>query len=59
MPLSVPKGVKGGWVTYLAHPKPGATVNLDNLIPDGTMVPGFHVKGPNSTVPVLRPKVVP
>jgi len=59
MPLSLPKGVKGGWVTYFAHPKPGATVDLDDLIPDGTMVPGFHVKGPNSTVPVLRPKVVP
>lgn len=59
LPLSVPDGVNKDWGTYLNHPKPGDAVALVDLLPDGTMVPGFFLKGQvqQSKVPVLRPKV--
>jgi hypothetical protein len=59
LPLSVPAGVQKGWDTYHNHPRPGEAVGLVDLIPDGTMVPGFFLKGQtqNSKIPVLRPKV--
>jgi hypothetical protein len=59
LPISVPYNVPGGWSAYINNPKgPGATVTLIDLIPDGTMVPGFYLKGRgnSSTIPVLRPK---
>jgi hypothetical protein len=59
LPLSVPKGVRGGWAAYLASPRAGAAVELTDLIPDGSMVPGFYANGPASTIPVFRPKVQP
>jgi hypothetical protein len=59
LPLSVPAGAHQGWTTYLSHPSPAAAVPLVDLILDGSMVPGFFLKGrgQQSTVPVLRPKV--
>jgi hypothetical protein len=59
MPLSTPRGIRGGWAAYLANPTPGGAIELDDLIPDGSMVRGFYAKGPTSTIPVLRPKVHP
>lgn len=56
LPLCVP-AQRGQWAGYLASPKPGGSVELDDLIPDGTMVPGFFANGPASTIPVLRPKL--
>ena len=45
----------------LGSPKPGEAVTLVDLIPDGSFVPGFFLKGQGqqSKVPVLRPKVQP
>ena len=61
LPLSMPAGVHKGWETYLGSPKPGEAVTLVDLIPDGSFVPGFFLKGQGqqSKVPVLRPKVQP
>jgi hypothetical protein len=61
LPLSVPAGVNKGWETYLANPNPGGAVTLVDMIPDGTLVPGFFLKGAGqqSKIPVLRPKVQP
>jgi hypothetical protein len=60
LPMSVPAGVSGGWDKYLAnHKAAGDLVDLVDLIPDGSMIPGFFLKGESekSLVPVLRPKV--
>jgi len=58
LPLSVPH-LSGGWATYLAAPNPGGTVFLDDLVPDGSMVPGFYSDGPATKIPVFRPKLKP
>lgn len=57
LPLSVPKGLKGGWAAYFNSPQENETVILDDFIPDGRMVPGFFAKGPASTIPTFRPKL--
>ncbi|MDQ6698638.1 MAG: hypothetical protein M3Z36_00450 [Acidobacteriota bacterium] len=60
LPMSLPYPEHNGWEGYLAHPKgAGDTVSLVDLIPDGSMIPGFYFKGRNqdSKIPVLRPKV--
>jgi len=60
LPLSLPAGVSGGWDKYFAsHKGSGDVVDVVDLIPDGSMIPGFFLKGQTqkSLVPVLRPKV--
>jgi len=58
LPLSVPKGVKGGWPKYFQdHEGAGDEVQLGDLKVDGKMVPGFHSNGPATQIPVFRPKV--
>lgn len=57
IPLSMPKGVRGGWETYLAGPAPSGTVKLEDAKTDSGWAPGFNYAGPNTKIPVLRPKV--
>lgn len=60
LPLSVPAGVSGGWDKYFTKPKGlGDPVDLVDIIADGSLIPGFFLKGQTqaSLVPVLRPKV--
>jgi hypothetical protein len=59
LPMQVPAGVPGGWTAYLSNPSKGESVELSDLIIDGTMIPGFYANGPSSTLPVFRPKLKP
>jgi hypothetical protein len=56
VPLMKP-AVKGGWDAYFKNPQPGGNVQLDDLVPDGEMIPGFFAQGPATKIPVLRPKL--
>jgi hypothetical protein len=52
--------VRGGWPEYFKNPKPEQGVDIDDLIPDGSMVPGFYLRGQGgqgSKIPAFRPKV--
>jgi hypothetical protein len=59
LPLSTPAGVRGGWPEYFKNPKSEQGVDLDDLIPDGSMVPGWFRagQGPGSKIAAFRPKV--
>ena len=51
--------VRGGWPEYFKNPKSEQGVDIDDLIPDGSMVPGFYLsgQGSGSKIPAFRPKV--
>lgn len=65
IPLSMPKGVRGGWIGYFKQAKddagaglPPTTVSeLEDAKVDSDWAPGFHYAGPGTKIPVLRPKV--
>jgi hypothetical protein len=63
LPLSVPNGVRGGWPAYFKAREAGeitsADVALDDVVVDGSWAPGLYFAGPNTKVPVIRPKVRP
>jgi hypothetical protein len=60
IPISFPKGFRGGWPTYFAAREDGSEtepdVELEDAKTDADWAPGFFFKGPGSKIPVLRPK---
>ena len=62
LPLSVPNNIPNGWTAYFDAHKNGTntadSILLDDIKVDATWVLGFFYNGPNSTIPVVRPKAV-
>jgi hypothetical protein len=61
IPLSMPKGVRGGWEAYFKRVRDGAPPPLETKLEDAKVdsqwAPGFNFAGPGTKIPVLRPKV--
>lgn len=61
IPLSQPDQIRGGWAAYFKRVKDGSPPPISTKLIDAKVdkdwAPGFHHNGPNTKIPVLRPKV--